>query len=140
MKFTASNDARRCQWQPFLHGCIAVAVSAFLSITVCAFDSSEAQFPLIAPIDSRFSRLQWQHGEPDYRIVDRAQMVEEGVHLAVTSFEARDGVRIGRITNTFESPAAAAAYFSKRIAKFDKIVKREPKKDKRGEVVGERVQ
>ena len=67
-------------------------------------------------------------------------MVEDGVHLAVTSFEARDGVRITRVYNTFESPAAATAFLANRVADFDKVIKREPKKDKQGKVVGVRVQ
>src|SRR5260370_968226 len=64
----------------------------------------------------------------------------DGVHLAVASYEASDGVVLALTHYQCVSAVAAQEYFKKATGKVTRITKRGKKKDKAGRVVGERAE
>jgi len=65
---------------------------------------------------------------------------KDGVHLAVASYEASDGVVLALTHYQCVSAVAAQEYFMRAIGKVTRITKRSKKKDKAGRVVGERAE
>jgi hypothetical protein len=67
-------------------------------------------------------------------------MIQDGILLGFTDYEAPDGTGLNVAYRTFNDAAQAAAFFDKETAGAAKVVKRGDKKDKKGKVVGERAQ
>jgi hypothetical protein len=65
---------------------------------------------------------------------------EDGLHLAITSYETSDGALLSVIHNEFASDVAAKAYFDKVLAKAARIVRRGEKRAGDGKIVGKRAE
>lgn len=63
----------------------------------------------------------------------------DGIDLGFTNFKASDGVDLRVLYWDFNDEIHAAQALEKQIARAAKIIKREPKRDSIGKVVGERV-
>jgi hypothetical protein len=74
-----------------------------------------------------------------FKILLAGEMVgEDKAHLAITNYQASDGVGITVIHGKFPSTAAAQEYMEKVLARAVKVSERGEKKDEAGKVVGKR--
>jgi hypothetical protein len=62
----------------------------------------------------------------------------DGIDLGFTNFKASDGVNLRVLYWDFDNEGHAAQALEKQITRAAKIIKREPKRDSIGKVVGER--
>jgi hypothetical protein len=77
----------------------------------------------------------------EFKVIMRGEIKDEdGVHFAVTSYQASDGVGLTLIQNEFASAVAARQYFDKVRGKATKIVTEGKKRDKAQKIVGERAE
>jgi len=67
-------------------------------------------------------------------------MTPDDIHLGFTNYKSTDGINLRVLYENFGDAAHAAQAFDKEIARATKIVKRSPKLDGRGKVVGQRAE
>jgi hypothetical protein len=65
---------------------------------------------------------------------------EEGIRIGFTDYQASDGTTVTFARHTFESTDHAREYLNRVSLRAEQVIRREPKKNKKGEIVGERVQ
>lgn len=87
------------------------------------------------------SEARKQKESPPFRVIRAGEVLDEdGVHLAIATFEASDGTKVTEVHNEFVSPDRARQYFEKALRRAKGIVNRAKKKDKKGQIVGERAE
>jgi len=67
-------------------------------------------------------------------------LIQDGVDLGFTGYQASDGVSLIVTYNTFGDAKEASAFFEKEIAMADKVTKQGDKLDRAGKIIGKRAE
>jgi hypothetical protein len=130
--------------RPVLHVIQRLVLGSLILMHVMESDGETTTPPICHPPDSvaqASSATGGQHNtkQLQFKIVLAGELLDEDkVHLAITTYEASDGVGLTLIHNEFPSAVVAQEYFEKVLAKALKVTELGGKKDTAGKVVGKR--
>jgi|SRR5580692_1549221 hypothetical protein len=124
-------------------GTRSVARSIYTAVTL-ALVFGEPSRPIIAEGQPESTSVQTSDsGERKKLIFKRGisgDVLQGGELLGFTDYEASDGVRLRMLYKNFDDGEQASAMFNSEIGRAVKVLKRGPKRDADGRIVGERAQ
>ncbi len=88
--------------------------------------------------DSRSTTAK-RHGKISFEDNASGRLIRDRTAFGFTSYLASDGINLLAIYTTFDDAAQAQAAFDRELAKAEKVIKK-GKKNKEGQIVGERAQ